>query len=104
MDDITRAKPKKRVPVVLNKDEVRKLLDQCSGETKLPASLPYGSGLRAMECLSLRVGDLDLSRPANASFGNSYFPVDRYVQTHVVERGALGAISPLDRIQIQPNE
>lgn len=62
MDDVVRAKPKKRVPVVLNKDEVQRLLDQCVGDNKLPATLLYGSGLRVMECLSLRIGDLDLSR------------------------------------------
>ncbi len=62
LDDVIRAKPKRRVPVVLNKDEVLSLLSHCNGEAKLPASLLYGSGLRAMECLRLRVGDMDMSR------------------------------------------
>lgn len=62
LDDVIRAKPKRRVPVVLNKDEVLSLLSHCNGEAKLPVSLLYGSGLRAMECLRLRIGDLDMSR------------------------------------------
>lgn len=62
LDDVVRAKPKRRVPVVLNKDEVLSLLRHCGVDMRLPASFLYGSGLRAAECLRLRVGDLDLSR------------------------------------------
>ena len=35
---------------------------ECCGDASLPAALMYGSGLRALECLQLRVGDLDMSR------------------------------------------
>ena len=38
LDDVVRAKPKRRVPVVLNQEEVRVLLDQCNGQAKLPAT------------------------------------------------------------------
>ena len=62
MDDVVRAKPKRRIPVVLNRGEVQALLEGCDGAARLPASLLYGSGLRAMECLGLRVGDLDIPR------------------------------------------
>ena len=61
-DDVVRAKPKHRLPVVLSKGEALALLENMQGEARLPAQLLYGSGLRAMECLRLRVGDLDLSR------------------------------------------
>ena len=62
IDDVVRAKPKRRIPVVLNTSEVQVLLARCSGSAKLPTSILYGSGLRAMECLRLRVGALDLKR------------------------------------------
>ena len=62
LDDVVRAKSKRRVPVVLSRQEVQCLLEHCDETHRLPASLLYGSGLRVMECLSLRVGDLDLSR------------------------------------------
>ncbi len=62
LDDVVRAKPKRRIPVVLSVKEVLSLLEHCSGEARLPASLMYGAGLRALECLRLRVGDLDFSR------------------------------------------
>lgn len=62
LDDVVRAKPKKRLPVVLSTREVRLLLSHMPARLKLPASLMYGSGLRVAECLRLRVGDLDFSR------------------------------------------
>lgn len=62
LDDVVRAKPRRRVPVVLSISEVRALLAECRGDASLPAALMYGSGLRVMECLRLRIGDLDRSR------------------------------------------
>lgn len=62
LDDVVRAKPKRRLPVVLSTREVRLLLSHMPARLKLPASLMYGSGLRVTECLRLRVGDLDFSR------------------------------------------
>jgi site-specific recombinase XerD len=59
LDDMIRAKPKRRLPVVLNRDEVRAVLEFVAPASSLPTSLMYGSGLRVMECLRLRVGDLD---------------------------------------------
>ena len=51
-----------RVPLVLNRQEVAGLLAQLDGAPWLAAALLYGAGLRLMECLRLRVGDLDLER------------------------------------------
>jgi integron integrase len=48
-----------RVPVVLSRDEVRALLDALTGCPRLVAGLLYGSGLRLLEALGLRVKDLD---------------------------------------------
>jgi integron integrase len=62
LDDVVRAKPKRRIPVVLDRAEAKGLLAACRGDAQLPVGLLYGSGLRAMECLRLRVGDLDVSR------------------------------------------
>ena len=62
LDEVIRAKPKRRMPVVLSKVEVGLLLDNVPPAQYLAASLMYGAGLRVTECLRLRVGDLDFSR------------------------------------------
>jgi len=62
LSDVVRAKPKRRLPVVLNIAEVEALLKCCSPVHRLPVSLLYGAGLRLSECLRLRVGDVDFSR------------------------------------------
>ena len=62
MDDIRRAKQPERLPTVLSRDEVQALLAQMSGVTWLLAGLLYGAGLRLMECLRLRVQDIDFVR------------------------------------------
>lgn len=62
MEHIRRAKRPERLPVVLSRDEVRSLLGELSGVSWLQASLLYGSGLRLMECIRLRVKDVDLVR------------------------------------------
>lgn len=59
LDNVTQAKAPKRLPVVLNKQEVQALLNRLDGTTWLIVSLLYGSGLRVMECLRLRVKDID---------------------------------------------
>ena len=62
LDNVTQAKAPKRLPVVLTKDEVQALLNRLDGTMWLLVSLLYGSGLRLMECLRLRVKDVDLVR------------------------------------------
>ncbi len=62
MEDIRRAKRPERLPTVLGRDEVVNLLGQMSGVTWLVASLLYGSGLRLLEGLRLRVKDIDFAR------------------------------------------
>jgi integron integrase len=54
-----RAVRKKNIPVVLTKEEVVKLLSLMNGMTQLMAKILYGSGLRVMECVRLRVQDID---------------------------------------------
>ncbi len=57
---IVRAKRPKRLPVVLTRDEVRRVLGVMSGTPRLMAQLLYGSGLRLNECVGMRVKDVDL--------------------------------------------
>ena len=56
------AKKQPRLPVVFTREEAQAILAQLSGEKWLMASLLYGSGLRLMECLRLRVKDIDFAR------------------------------------------
>jgi integron integrase len=51
-----------KLPTVLNKDEVSKLFAQLSGTQLLIAKLLYGTGMRLMECMTLRIRDLDFHR------------------------------------------
>ena len=60
--DAMRAKKPKRLPSVLTKEEVHHVLGHLSGLHLLMAKLLYGSGLRLMECLRLRVKDLDFAQ------------------------------------------
>ena len=57
--DAIRAQKPKRLPTVLTRAEVQKVLALLTGEHLLMARLLYGSGLRLMECLRLRVKDVD---------------------------------------------
>jgi integron integrase len=59
---LVRAKASKRLPVVLTREEVRAVLGAMSGVPALVAALLYGSGLRLLEALQLRVKDLDFGR------------------------------------------
>lgn len=59
---IVRARPSQHIPVVMTRDEVRRVLGHMSGDTHLMASLLYGSGLRLNECLTLGVQDVDFGR------------------------------------------
>ncbi|HET9031480.1 MAG TPA: integron integrase [Dokdonella sp.] len=62
MENIRRAKRPERLPVVLTRDEVWRILDRMDGAHHLMASLLYGAGLRLMECVRLRVQDIDFVR------------------------------------------
>ena len=59
-----RAKKPQRLPVVLTPAEVKAILKQLDGQHWLAACLMYGSGLRLMECMRLRVKDLDFEHRA----------------------------------------
>lgn len=57
-----RAEKPKHLPTVLTKEEVNAILSRMSGTTGLMARILYGSGLRLMECVTLRVKDIDLAQ------------------------------------------
>jgi site-specific recombinase XerD len=59
MEKLERAKHHRPLPVVLTVEEVRRVLGSMQELPKLMASLIYGTGLRIMECVSLRVLDLN---------------------------------------------
>ncbi len=60
LGEVIRARRPKRLPVVLTQQEVKAVLGNLTGDKWLIASLMYGAGLRLLECLRLRVQDIDL--------------------------------------------
>ncbi len=81
LEAVERASQPKRVPVVLTRDEVQTILGHLHGTHRLMAELLYGSGLRLMECVRLRVKDVD------------------FAYAHIVVRDGKGA---KDRITMLP--
>jgi integron integrase len=62
LEKVDRAKLPERLPLVLSRDEVARVLGDLHGMPLLMASLLYGAGLRLLECARLRVKDLDFDR------------------------------------------
>ena len=62
LDDLVRAKRPARLPVVLSREEIAAVLQHVHGVKRLAAALLYGSGLRLLECLRLRVKDVYFTR------------------------------------------
>jgi integrase len=62
LDEVVQAKTPKRLPVVLTTRKVRDLLMQLNGPMWLIASLLYGTGMRLLEALRLRVKDVEFER------------------------------------------
>jgi integron integrase len=61
LDEVVRAQRPVRLPTVLTEGEVRRMLEASSGSARLMMGLLYGSGLRQIECLTLRVKDIDFA-------------------------------------------
>ena len=59
---VARPRKTKRLPTILTKEEAINVIDAMTGTSQLMAKLIYGSGLRALECLRLRVKDVDFKR------------------------------------------
>ena len=62
LENIQRAKAQRRIPVVLTRGEVERVLATMTGVTWLIASLLYGTGMRLMEAMRLRIKDLEFTR------------------------------------------
>ncbi len=62
LDKVTRAKRPQRMPVVLTREEVHAVLERMTGGHGLMARMLYGTGMRLMECVRLRVKDVDFAR------------------------------------------
>jgi integron integrase len=62
LEAAVRARRERAAPIVMTLDEVRLVLGELKGVHRLVATLLYGSGLRLIECLRLRVKDLDFAR------------------------------------------
>lgn len=60
--EFERARPRRRVPTVLSRQECERLFTELSGTNRLMARLAYGAGLRLMELLRLRVHHVDIAR------------------------------------------
>ncbi|MEA3429541.1 MAG: phage integrase N-terminal SAM-like domain-containing protein [Thermodesulfobacteriota bacterium] len=63
--DATRSKKRKRLPTVLSQSEISRFFQHISGTKELRAKLLYGAGLRLMECIRLRVKDINFETLGN---------------------------------------
>ncbi len=87
MTEVVRAKRNPRIPVVMSETEVRRVLAHLSETYALIASLLYGSGLRLMEAVRLRVKDVDFD----------------YRQIVVRDgKGAKDRVTPLPQVAVAP--
>jgi len=59
VSDVVRAHRPQHLPTVLSREEVARVLGQLEGTDRLVARLMYGTGMRLLEALTLRVGDID---------------------------------------------
>jgi len=61
LDDVVRTKRPRHLPVILSREEVTRLMDNVHGVNGLVTRMLYGTGMRKMECLRLRVQDIDFN-------------------------------------------
>ena len=88
LEDLIRAKKPRRLPTVMTRDEVRRVLFKMSGTNRVIATLLYGSGMRLLECLRLRVKDVEFASN-RLVVRDAKGQKDRYVPLPVTVRPAL---------------
>jgi len=59
LEDVVRARQPRRLPTVLSRDEVAAVISRLEGTVQIIVLLLYGTGMRILECLRLRVQDVD---------------------------------------------
>ena len=91
LNDINRPTQKRRIPSVLTKDEVAGVLAHMDGPTTLLARLLYGTGMRLMEAMRLRIKDMDFDRhviiPRNPNLRFSGFQSRKHKKAPEPETG-----------------
>jgi len=89
LGEVDRARQVRRLPVVLTGEEVKRLLTAVAADYQLPVRLLYGTGMRLMECVRLRVKDVDFEQGqilVRAGKG------DNYAEVEVMQRCGAGVL------------
>ncbi len=82
--------------IAMTRDEVRSVVAHLDGIWKLATLIMYGSGLRLLECLRLRVKDLDFGQGTVQDLLGHASVKTTMIYLHVMKRPGAGAPSPLD--------
>jgi integron integrase len=98
MNDLVRAQRPVRLPVVLSRDEVSRLLSRLRGPVWLMASLMYGAGLRLLECGEIRVKDINVDR-GETTIRDGKGGKDRVTMLPAALKGPL--VAHLGRVKMQ---
>ena len=101
LDDLVRAKRPRRLPVVLTRQEVEALLAAVDGVAWIMAMLPYGSGLRLMECLRLLEAGLGRLRQSPVRRAGAGAQVPQHPHTLPAHRVHCPAPTPWDTNPIE---
>jgi integron integrase len=90
LENVIRAKRPKRLPTVMTRDEVRRVLGKLSGTHRIIVALLYGSGLRLLECLRLRIKDVQFGLN-RIMIRDAKGQKDRYAPLPIAVRGSLAS-------------